>query len=588
MNCMIKKTKAIYLFWIFVLISTSLISQVSFNYQEAADPHADKNAKWDQIPKGLHASFANPLLKFAKGAIPILPTQEIWNVQGWKGERVFTQIILWSADSIHKIECKFSNFVSTSSNKLPGSIARSQFVRNVLTDEFGGGCDKRKPEDFQVSLVSDVLDNSNSISLSPQTSRPVWVTIDIPFDAKPGMYNAALTLQINSKIFTTFNIAMEVIDQQLPAPADWKFYLDMWQNPYAVARYHKVEPWSIKHWQLLKPLMQMLANAGQKTITATINKRPWGTQTEDPYESMVTWVKKTNGTWAYDYSIFDKWVNFMMGLGIQKQINCYSMVPWGNEFYYLDEKKNKEIKIEAIPGSPEYINLLTPFLKSFKDHLVKKGWNNIARLAMDERQPEQMKAMLNLVNKIAPAFGISLADDHKSYKLYPDQLKDLSISFGNTIEEADLKYRKKNKMISTFYVSCMHAFPNIHTFSSPSEAVFIPWYAMAVNLDGFLYWAYNNWVLNPLVDSRFRTWPAGDTYIVYPDARSSIRFEMLRDGIEDAEKIRILRMKFIDNNQTEKLRMLNDLVASFKVKERPVQLDEMIQSAQKQLNNLSK
>lgn len=298
--------------------------------------------------------------------------------------------------------------------------------------------------------------------------------------------------------------------------------------------------------------------------------------------------EKTNGVWAYDYSIFDNWVNFMMDLGISKQINCYSLVPWDNEFYYLDEKENKEIKLEAIPGSPEYINLLTPFLKSFKAHLIKKNWHKIARLAMDERQPEQMKAMLDLVNKISPDFGISLADDHKVYKLYPDQLKDLSISFGNTIEEADLKYRKSNEMISTFYVSCQHVFPNIHTFSSPSEAVFIPWYAMATNLDGFLYWAYNNWVTNPLVDSRFRTWPGGDTYVVYPDARSSIRFEMLRDGIEDAEKIRILRSNFIRENKPDKLGILNDLVASFNEKERPLHLDEMIQSAQEQLNDLSK
>ena len=533
---MINKAKGIYLFLIFLLFSESLLSQGIPDYKEAPDPHPDRNAKWDQAAKGLHASLANPLLKFSKGAIPLIQTEETWNAQGWKGERVFTQIILWSADSIENIECKFSDFKSASSKILPGTIAKARFVRNVLTDEFGGGCDKRKPEDFQVSLVSDVLDNINYISVSPQTSRPLWLTIDIPSAAKPGIYNATLRLLIKSKVYKEFNIVMEVIDQQLPVAADWKFYLDMWQNPYAVSRYHQVKPWSKEHWRLLKPLMLMLANAGQKTITTTINKRPWGTQTEDPYESMVTWVKKIDGTWAYDYSIFDKWVNFMIGLGIKKQINCYSMVPWGNEFYYFDEKKNKEIKVEALPGSAAYIKLLTPFLKCFKNHLVKKGWNKIALLAMDERQPEQMKAMLDLVNKIAPEFGISLADDHKSYKLYPDQLKDLSISFGNTIEEADLNYRKKNKMISTFYVSCQHAFPNIHTFSSPSEAVFLPWYAMAVNLDGFLYWAYNNWVTNPLVDSRFRTWPAGDTYVVYPDARSSIRFEMLRDGIEDAEK----------------------------------------------------
>ena len=35
------------------------------------------------------------------------------------------------------------------------------------------------------------------------------------------------------------------------------------------------------------------------------NNRAWGTQTEDPYESMIVWNKKANGTWEYDYSIFN-------------------------------------------------------------------------------------------------------------------------------------------------------------------------------------------------------------------------------------------------------------------------------------------
>ena len=43
------------------------------------------------------------------------------------------------------------------------------------------------------------------------------------------------------------------------------------------------------------------------------------------------------------------------------------------------------------------------------------------------------------------------------------------------------------------------------------------------------------------MDSRFVTWPSGDAYLVYPFAQSSIRFERIREGIQDFEKIRILR-----------------------------------------------
>ena len=36
--------------------------------------------------------------------------------------------------------------------------------------------------------------------------------------------------------------------------------------------------------------------------------KPWNGQTYDYFESMVTWTKKVDGTWAFDYGVFDKWV----------------------------------------------------------------------------------------------------------------------------------------------------------------------------------------------------------------------------------------------------------------------------------------
>jgi len=181
---------------------------------------------------------------------------------------------------------------------------------------------------------------------------------------------------------------------------------------------------------------------------------------------------------------------------------------------------------------------------------------------MDERSPQDMKATLDLLHKVAPEFGVALADNHKSYKQYP-YLKDICIGYGATFDAEDLAYRKAHGLISTYYVCCSDKFPNVFTFSDPAEATYIAWYATAAGLDGFLRWAYNSWVENPVIDSRFRTWPAGDTYIVYPGARSSIRFERLREGIQDAEKIWILREKFKKDGETEKLAKLNEEVEKF-------------------------
>ncbi|WOD42649.1 DUF4091 domain-containing protein [Hwangdonia lutea] len=561
---------------------------VAQTYHEPKDPSPSETENWSAIPKGLQASITSTNHRFVKSVIPKIQPKNTWSGTAWKGERLSAQLVLWSNDSVHHVFTEISDFKSDSGDVLPSNMAQISFVKYVITDEFAEGCGYRKPEDFDASLAADVLEPITSYSIKAQETRPIWITMDVPADAKSGTYKSVFILQIDGQESKKFEFTLNVIDKTLPKANDWKFHLDLWQNPFALARYHNVELWSQAHWDLLKPLMKRLADAGQKVITVSLNKRPWGGQTFDQFEAMIDWNKKTDGTWEYDFTIFDKWVQFMMDLGVKKQISCYSMVPWGNEFYYFDEAENKEVKIKAEPGTKAYEDIWVPFLKVFKTHIEAKGWNTITRIAMDERGPKEMKAMLKLLNEHAPEFGVSFADNHKSYKLYPNELKDMSVAFGHPVDAEDLVKRRAKNHISTHYVCCSDAFPNTFTFSPPAEGVFIGWYTMAADFDGFLRWAYNSWVENPLQDSRFRTWPAGDTYIVYPDNRSSIRFETLRDGIEDAEKIRILREDLQAKGMLDELDHLNNVVAQFNITTSPDNLEEVLTDAKNTLNLLAK
>jgi hypothetical protein len=66
-----------------------------------------------------------------------------------------------------------------------------------------------------------------------------------------------------------------------------------------------------------------------------------------------------------------------------------------------------------------------------------------------------------------------------------------------------------------------------------------------------------------LLDSRFRSWPAGTCYQFYPGPRTSIRFEKLIEGIQDFEKIRILKEKFIKEGNKKDLKELEQMLSLF-------------------------
>lgn len=387
-------------------------------------------------------------------------------------------------------------------------------------------------------LVADCIDHHlDAMALEAMRTQGIWVTCPIPSSIKPGTYMGKLIIRDGARIVRKLKFSVEAQEPVLAEPKDWHFHLDLWQNPYAVARFHGVEPWSEEHFDIMRPLMTMLADAGQKVITATLIHKPWNGQTQDHFESMIEWVKKADGSWEYGFDVFDKWVSFMMECGVTEQINCYSMVPWHSSYRYFDEASGEYAYIKAKVGTPEYEELWSGMLTKFEKHLREKGWFDICAIAMDERPLEAMKEVIRIVRNVSPDFKISLAGDY--HPEIESEIYDYCLAYRHEFPEDVLAWRKADGKISTYYTCCTEMAPNLFTISDPADGLFLGLEMARRNSDGYLRWAYNSWVLDPLSDSRFRSFTSGDTYVVYPDARSSIRFERLIQGIQEYEKIRM-------------------------------------------------
>jgi hypothetical protein len=171
---------------------------------------------------------------------------------------------------------------------------------------------------------------------------------------------------------------------------------------------------------------------------------------------------------------------------------------------------------------------------------------------MDERSPEAMDAAVKVLEKCAPEMGFALADNHQSYKKYT-MMRDVCVAMRQPADLSDILARREQNYNTTFYVCCGPFYPNTFTSSEPYESEMLGWYNLAHDYDGMLRWAYNSWCENPVMDSRYGNWPAGDTFLVYPEGRSSVRFERLIDGIEVSEKVRILKEQGLFTDELTKL-----------------------------------
>lgn len=493
--------------------------------------------------------------------------KKAFNHVAWRGEKVFAQAVVSSEEELKDVRLSVSD-LRNGKSLIGAENIRLQFVSYVVSDLLDttkyGQCGSREDKSkWGEVLVADVLDINDSMTVPAGRKQPVWMTVSVPSDARPGKYSGKLTVTSSNAKARSLNVALTVADHVLPPARDWAFHLDLWQNPYSVARYENVPLWSEAHFEAMRPVMRMLAEAGQKSVTATIMSRPWNGQTEDAFGSMVTKIRRIDGTWLYDYTIFDRWVEFMFSLGIDRQINCYSMIPWALQFDYIDQATSSPATFQAAPGSEEYNEYWGAFIADFARHLKAKGWFEKTMIAMDERPLESMQAVLGLIRKIEPAFKISLAGNYHEPVIY--DIVDFSETFSGKQEfpESAKTKRKELGLTTTFYTCCAEAHPNMFVISNPDEAAWLGWFAQADGYDGYLRWAYNSWTLDPLTDARFRTWPAGDCFVVYPGGRGSVRFSKLVEGIQDFEKVRILRSRWQETGNEAKLGQLTGILKSF-------------------------
>ena len=524
------------------------------NYEEPRVGTTPSATEWNAITPGLHATWADRDVHYQLHRVPaVCETQEA-EISAWRGERANITAVLFSRSNEGMLSVRF---VDTYGKVLPWCKAR--FINYIITD------DKKNCGEHDMNLrqwlVPDVICQDKPHAVPACETRPVWCSIEVPRNTPAGRQKAIMQVTNDKQeVVAQLALTINVNARSLPEVAQQKFHLDFWQQPYAVSRYYGVERWSEAHIAALRPYLEALGKAGQKVVSAIMFYEPWGDQSHDKFSPMVASTKKVNGTWSYDYSVFDRYVDLCAEYGIKEQINCYSMVPWDMTFRYYDERLRRNVDVKTTTDAAIYREIWSNFLEAFKKHLTQKGWFDKTCIAMDERsEPDMLNAYAIASEK---GFKMALAGNHHPSlcnKLYDYSLAPAQVQ---AMTPEQLQYRKERGLPTTVYFCCADVEPNIYTSSLPVEAAYLPLHAAANNLDGMLHWSWINWDEHPLTDSRYRLFGSGDTYCYYPGNRSSVRFERTIEGIHQYEKIQILKNEYKDNPQM--LKQLNALLAEFK------------------------
>ena len=262
--------------------------------------------------------------------------------------------------------------------------------------------------------------------------------------------------------------------------------------------------------------------------------------------------------------------------------------------YYMNTLKTKRVLFEAFPRriqrqitaapfTPEYNAIVKSYLSQVEAYFTKNGWHDrlVFNSPIDEpRSQEEYEdtrkwgALVKESTKGVP-FLITRTPvppkENPEWGVFQGYVDNYSIH-GNHLNDPDVKRVIKEEKARggelTWYVSCDQCYPQPNYFiDAPAmDLVMLPWITARYEMDGILYWAMNYWsqTVNPwsnantflsgflcsggwVLNGEGTVFYPGDfvkTFTGQPNVDgpvSSIRFELLREGIEDYVYLSMLK-----------------------------------------------
>ncbi len=380
-------------------------------------------------------------------------------------------------------------------------------------------------------------------------NRPIWADIVIPAGTAPGKYIGKISVSKDGNTIENLDLQLEVYNFSLPEQTHLITYFNISKGELGRLYNKPVTNPEIEH--LSQVYFDFLFNHRLET---------WF---NEPLVPSVT-VTGENVDVKFNDQRYD---------------------------YYLNKQKTKRVILEAGPHdllsqirsdpfTPTFNKIVKAYLSAVDAYFTKNGWKDrlVFNSPIDEpntmKDYEETRQWALLVHEAAPGVHFLATESPVSDNPEWGTLRGYVDNFcvhGNSLNDPKVRQalieEQEKGGEATWYISCDQAYPQPNYFiDAPAmDPVMVPWITARYHMNGILYWATNFWnqTPDPWLDpvtyiSGFDCsggWVLnGEGSLIYPGDHtkrytgqpniegpvSSIRFELLREGIEDYEYLWML------------------------------------------------
>jgi len=278
------------------------------------------------------------------------------------------QVVVGSDSPIRGLEAEVTVLRAPGDKSIPASGIQVRFPSFYRKNPSAGFDPLESSPPAEVPLLPPQVVQNTAM-------QPVWVTVHVPRDAKPGDYSGSLTVHAEGLDPVVVPVELHVADWTLPDPQDFVTHMGFVQSPDSVALRYGVPMWSKEHWRLIERSFETLGRIATRELTIPLVRRThFGNE-----HAMLWWVREDGGTLRPDFRIVERYITLAAKhLGKVPVVIFYvsegeeeKTIPWITEF----DPRTGELKEERGPrwGSEEARTFWKPAFEGFRKILAAHG-----------------------------------------------------------------------------------------------------------------------------------------------------------------------------------------------------------------------
>lgn len=412
-------------------------------------------------------------------------------------------------------------------------------------------------------LAPDVLIpvDTEKNQLMAERWESFWIKTKLCGEVSAGNYDISITFEYEEngeKESVTKNINVEIINALLP---EQSLIYTRWFHCDCIASHFNVPVFSEEHWGYIEKFIKSAVSCGINMILTPIFTPPLDTEVggERPTVQLVK-VKKSGGSYSFDFSLLDRWVDMCRSCGIKYFEMAHLFTQWGAKFTpkiiaEVEEKEKRIFGWDVPSDSEEYKAFLTAFLPKLDAYLKDKGIAGVTYFHISD-EPEGDEAKRNyleakkLVKSLLP--GYKIMDAISDVEYYKEGVAEIPVCANDHIKPflcEDIPERW------TYYCTAQTKGVSNQFISMPSyRNRVIADQLFKYDIKGFLHWGFNfyysqysRYEINPYIitdaDGAFQS---GDAFCVYPykdGVVRSMRADVFENALSDLRAMELLASK---------------------------------------------